>query len=233
MDYLRGYQSFRRDRTWVQKFGLAALLLASGLLLPLVGPLMVYGWRARLLREQVRGNEDQLPALSLKGLEWMRLLVEGARAATVRLLWNLPALATASGLILGIQWAWTKGHRGVELSASFFVCMFLACLIALPALLLSDAFAKVASLRVELSGDVRKGLEVRATWEMAQALLHHLVIGSLLNVLLASLLVSLGLLAAIVGAFFMLALVFAAEGSFMAQLYRRWLHLGGERVASL
>ncbi len=56
MDTLRGLKVFRDDPEWTSKMLVASVLLLSGMVVPIIGQVVVYGWLSLMVRGLVRGR---------------------------------------------------------------------------------------------------------------------------------------------------------------------------------
>lgn len=82
MDIARAFTAPFRDKQWLEKGIIGALLL----FIPLIGYLLVFGWALRYLKAVLSGDDTELPAWN----QWRQNLVLGFKATLVAIVWFSP-----------------------------------------------------------------------------------------------------------------------------------------------
>lgn len=231
MDYFRGFTIFRDDPEWSNKLLVGAVLALTTLLIPIIGQLVIMGWATLLLRQAVRGQPLPMPPLRFDVEQWIKLLGIGFKPFAVAFVWSLPAMLL-SCIIFGCGYgisiaAVTAAGSGAEAGPFAGLCLAASGLLALPVAILFGLPAAAAGLRTALTDDFSHGLQFGAVIEMCKATLRELLVGAILLTLVAALL---SIVLCGVGGLILATPIAAAYALFLAQIYERWLQVGGEAL---
>ncbi len=148
-----------RDRRWMQKFLLAALLS----LIPLFGQVFVLGWALGITRRVIEGAAELLPEIDLPND-----LLRGLKAWGINLLYSLPALVVAFpvGVGIGLLIA-TRDSRVAEFWGLALLCLMVG-LIAYSLLLAFVLPATYAIFLVE-GEQFSAGLKLRRVYDLLRS----------------------------------------------------------------
>lgn len=233
MQYLRGWRALRQDPRWTAKILIGSVLL----LVPLVGPIVLSGWRALMLRRAVSGQDAPLPRLDFDMEYLKQLLMTGFKGFVVQLLWSLPLVVVFLGGCLGCAIsAFVAGAgaiAGDALGGLAVLCAGLAFgVIALVLLILVSMPFQIAVLRAELTDDLDSAMRFKDVFAMTRVMAKELIVGQ----------VVLGLLTVLV--FLPFAVFTVGLGVYpanvvrqivsvywLAQIYERYREKGGEPLA--
>jgi hypothetical protein len=192
VEYLRGLRRIPRDPDWVSKILMGCLLLAGGLVVPIigaiVGALTLRGWSSLALRRAVRGEESPvLPPLEPDFDYCGKLVVTGLKASLAWLAWMLPVLlvvmpagvcgllGAAAAIIAALEPSDADAAIGIGMIAFYAIGL----VILWGTLLLLSSPAQIAMIRVEVADDLDAGLALRPVLETTRTVLRELVLGSI------------------------------------------------------
>ena len=166
MDLARALSAPFRDDDWPEKLVIAALLL----LLPLIGPLLVFGWTLRYAREVVGQHDRALPTWR----KWSEHLTLGLLGAVVTIVWFLPTLAVLALSALALLPALLGDDRVriISLAISF---AGLSCL-ALPLATLTTMILPFPLGRLVTTNQLSKALSLVDTLHEARQVLPFLLV---------------------------------------------------------
>ncbi len=88
MDFGRAFSFVTEDPKWLQKVGIAALVM----LIPLIGPITVYGWALEITRRVINNDPEPLPDWN----DFGGLLGKGFQAFVVYFVYSLPIILISS-----------------------------------------------------------------------------------------------------------------------------------------
>lgn len=240
MDTFRGFKVFRDDSEWTSKMLVASVLLLSGMVVPIVGQAVLVGWSALLIRGQVNGRPAAWsPPLRFDFDYLGKLFGPGFRSWIARLVWSLP-IGLVFGFVFGCLYvgmfvaaagaagaARDGGGAGAGIAAFIPCLMPIMMLILVPLAIVASIPATVAALRVELTDDLKQGMNFRAVMDMTKLIFREALKGTLLLTLVSIPLVLLGELCCFVGIFPAIYVIMVANCHFQAQLYGAYLAKGG------
>lgn len=235
IEYLHGYRLLRKDPGFGQKLFVGSLLLLSGVAIPLLGQVVLQGWQGVMVRRVVQGHEAPVPRLDWDFNYLGKLLMEGFKPLIVSILWSLPAVIIAMPFLFGGYIGMLYGSvllaEGGE-SSGLFVVLGSAAAIFIGAILVFvlGIPARVAALRAELSGDLNEGLKFTEVMRFTRENIGPLLKGTLVLGIVGTVLALVGLMCCYVGAFAAGYASIAAQGVFVAQVYRSHLARGGRAI---
>jgi hypothetical protein len=97
MQFGKAFTFVFEDPKWLQKVGIAALII----LIPIVGPFAVFGWSLEVTRRVINNDPELLPTFS----DFVGHLMRGLKAFVIGLVYVLPIIlvsACSNGLMVGI-----------------------------------------------------------------------------------------------------------------------------------
>jgi hypothetical protein len=207
MDVGRAFSFIFEDRDWIQKVGLAALVT----LIPIIGQIFLAGWMLEITLRVIRKDPVPLPEL-----DFGKNLTRGFQSLVVTLVYSLPAIALSLlfVLIAFLTGDLSSNQPGALFWISFACFMILALVYSLVIALIQPAALANMVDHNELSAGLRFG-EVIALFR-ASPLTYVITI---LCVILANLVASVGTIACFVGVVFTAALAAAFTGHLYGQAY--------------
>lgn len=229
MQYLRGWRAMRQDPQWMGKVVMAVLLL----FVPLVGPLVLYGWQTLMLRRAVSGQEAPLPRLDFDTDYLMKLLQVGFKAYLVRLLWSLPVIVLLGTLLcctyVGVMVSAAIGANGEDTIGvvGVVVTLITGCLLYPVVMIGGSMPMQVAVTREELTGDLDGAMRFRDVLSMTKLITRELIVGNLAMFGVTLVATLFGLVTCYIGLFPAMVVVAIIHTYWQAELYGAYLQKGG------
>lgn len=234
MDYLRGFKVFRDDPEWTQKLLVGSVLIASSMIIPILGQVVVIGWASLAMRRAVRGDMS-LPRLEFDMDYLGKLLGVGFKGFIASFVWQLPIVLLAIALMICMYAAifaaaFGAASGGEEVSALIGCCACGGMLTIFPLAILGALPAMVAGMRAELTDKIEAGLAFKPVLDFTKAMFGDLFKGALIIWLASIPITIVGLLTCYVGLFPGIVLLAFVKVHFLAQVYEKWVAQGGEAL---
>jgi hypothetical protein len=221
MKYLVGFKKAFRTPRWP----ITILCLAVGALIPILGPMVIWGYIANRCARELVGDDsaaldfdfNQLSDYLLRGaLLFLGMLVTSIVVIPLYMIAYIPFLAV---LII------SKGEpQGPMLAIAFGIMMLIYFLAIVVQMLVLTPIA----IRGGLSADIAAMFEFKPMLRFLRAMWLELIVGHVLLMLVSIVASIVGLCALIVGVFIAAAVTTIAYGYLMLQLYTDWIDRGGE-----
>jgi hypothetical protein len=204
------------DQEWLQKLGIAALVM----LIPILGQFIVAGWGLEVTRRVIQRNPQPLPDWS----DFVGHLVRGLQVAVIGLVYALPIIlvsACQQGFVIALQ----NNNDNTAVTAMTALSVCLSCFSLFYGLFLGlvmpAALGKFAATG-QMGAAFRFG-EVFALVRAAPAA--YLI--TLLGGIAAAIIAMLGLIVCIIGVLFTAAYATAINGHLYGQAYNEAVAPGG------
>lgn len=229
MQYLRGWRAMRQDPEWMGKVVIATVLL----FVPLVGPLVLYGWQTLMLRRAVSGQDAPMPRLEFDMDYLMKLLQVGFKVYLVRLLWSLPVIGLLGTLLcctyLGVTVSAVIGANGEDtIGVIGVVVTMITCCILYPVVMIGGSMPmQVAVTREELTDDLNGSMRFRDVLAMTKLIARELIVGNLAMLAVSLVAAMFGLVTCYIGLFPAMVVVAIIHTYWQAELYGAYLQKGG------
>lgn len=230
MQYLQGARALKDDPHGGQVLLTGSLLIASSIVVPLLGQIAFMGWQTLLLRRLVRG-EPGLPPLELDLDALGKLVGVGFRGFIAGFVWSMPPMILLWVLTFCVFFALGFVTDGSGPTALFTVLGVYG--LVLPLFLFAPIPAYWATLRAELSGDLNEALKWKEVLAMVRTMGRESIVAIVMLGLVGIPIGLLGLLLCCIGIFPAIVVAWTLHTFIFAELYQRWLHRGGEPVAPL
>lgn len=229
MEYLRGWRALRNDPQWMMKVLVGTVLT----FIPVVGPIVLTGWRALMLRRAVSGQDAPLPKLEFD-IEYLKqLLMAGFKGFLAQLLWSLPLVVVFMGAYLGCilsAFAVVASTGGGDEAGVAMICVALAFCIIVPVLIIAATLPlNIATLRAELTDDVGAAMRFKEVFAMTRLMMKELIVGQIVLMMLAFfVLVPFAVITLGIGLYPGAIVMQVVSAYWLAQIYERYLEKGGE-----
>jgi hypothetical protein len=222
MKYLAGYRKAFQTPRWP----ITILCLAVGALIPILGPMVIWGYIANRCARELVGDDsaaldfdfNQLSDYLLRGaLLFLGMLVTSIVVIPLYMIAYIPFFAV---LII------SEGEpQGPMLAVAFGIMMLIYILAIVVQMLVLTPLA----IRGGLSADIGTMFEFKPMLRFLRTMWLELVIGHVVLMLVSIIASIVGLCALIVGVFIAAAVTTIAYGHLMLQVYTDWIDRGGEQ----
>lgn len=228
MEYLRGWRALRKDPQWISK----VLIGTLAQFVPVVGPIVLAGWRSLMLRRAVSGQDAPLPRLDFDFEHLKSLLFTGFKGFLAQLLWSLPLvvilLGTYVGCIASAFFVAAMASSGDGPGVLPVLIILLFCVLVPILVIVTSLPLNIATLRAELTDDLAPAMRIKDVLAMTRFMAKELIVGQLvlmgigIGVLLPFGVITLGL------GLYPGAIVMQVIGAYwQAEVYKRYLEKGG------
>lgn len=200
------------------------LLMAVCILIPVVGILVLLGYRSELLDDWLDGKDDQ----QVRGFDFNRFspqLMRGIWPFLYQLI-----IGMAVGMVFAVMYVVAVLIVFASKSPELFVIFYILYMIAVFVL---QVFMQAVIWPFSTYGSITAKFDLKAAWAFAkdyyQRLGFFFLVVTALNYMLLSMLSSFaGLAMCCVGVYPAAAVISMADGNLVYQLYQRYLERGGE-----
>jgi hypothetical protein len=217
MDFSRAFSYVTQDQNWLQKVGIAALVM----LIPLIGPITVLGWALEITRRVINNDPAPLPDWN----DFGGLLSKGFQAFVVNFAYALPLIVISScSNVLG-QFVAGNGDSQAVNAAIIVVSVCIGCFSLIYGIVLG-LFLPAALGNVAATGQMSAGFrfnEVLGLVRAAPAPYFMVLLGSIL----ASIVAGFGVIACVIGILFTSAFAAAFNAHLWGQAYNVAKNLQG------
>ncbi|MGC1379226.1 MAG: DUF4013 domain-containing protein [Anaerolineales bacterium] len=215
MNFGRAFSYVTEDPEWLQKVGIAALIM----LIPILGQIIVIGWALELTRRVINNEPDKLPDWSNFGDH----LSKGFQGFVIAFVYALPAIlvsACSQGVSFLPAMMNNSGSSSTATtiaSVVMVVSLCLSCVMIIYELFL--AFVLPAAMgNFAATGQISAGFRFGEVFGLVRAAPGAYFM-AFLGSLLASIVAMLGLIACIIGVLFTVAYAYAVNAHFWGQAY--------------
>jgi hypothetical protein len=210
MEFGRAFSFITQDAKWLQKVGIAALVM----LIPIVGGIVVFGWALEITRRVINNDPEPLPDWN----DFGSLLSKGFQAFVVNFVYSLPIIliSACSNVLVTLG---TSGNSDsdtityVLMAVSVCIGCFSLIYGILIGLLIPAAMGNLAASG-QLSAGFRFG-EVIGLVRAAPGAYAMVLLGAIVGGIVASF----GVIACFIGIFFTAALAMAFNAHLWGQAY--------------
>lgn len=239
VDLTYGIDLVQADPEWPTKLGLFLLVWA----VPFVGWLVVMGWLAYGTRRAIARVTPVLLPPTADIATLLDYAETGFKAMLVSFVWSLPPLALLFGTmgclyfaVFAAALAAVSGADGTD-GASLVLVPLIVCggLVIIVMLAVLNAAlsmpASAATLRAELSGQIGRGFDTAAVFEMVKRVLRDWLLNLVLLAIVTLLSVSFANALPLIGMFVSTFLVAILRTFAVVSVYEKYLAAGGTPVA--
>lgn len=237
MEYLKGWRVMREDPEWMRK----TFFVGLSMFVPVLGPIVVTGWSALILRRAVSGQDAPLPRFDFDFDYLGKLLNVGFKGFLASLLWSLPmvglimvfycciyggGMVLMGGVMAGGEAGGGEGAAAVGIIGMLFIGV--AFLFLMVAMVVLTMMRTVGYTRAEVADDVNVALKLKETWDMTRMLVMPMFIAAFVFYFVAlagSLVASFTLCLAYPS---VLGVMVVLGAHYRAELYKVYLQKGGE-----
>ena len=225
MEYRRAYSHPFQQSNWIK----TVLLLAVCILIPIVGVMVILGYRAEILDRWLDDGDDRRQKVFDFG-RFSEQLNRGISPFLYQLIIGL-----AFGMVLGIMYVgliilWiTSKNQGLFLVglAFFYLCLFVI-----------QIFVKMIVWPFTLHGQITGKFEFGNAWRFAKDFYSRIGITNLAGIALCCMVLDLlvmivGMMLFCIGMYPALAVMLLADNHILWQLYRRYLEKGGVEIPQI
>lgn len=222
MEYRRAYGSPFKPADWIKN----VLLLAVCVLIPIVGVMVILGYRAELMDRWLDdGDDDRQKPFDFN--RFVELLTRGVGPFLYQLIIGL-----AFGLVMAAMYVALIMTLVVSNEPTLFLVglgLFYLCLFVI------QIFVKLITWPFVLHGQVYGKFDFGAAWKFAKDFYSRVGIVNLLGIalcctILDALCLFAGMLLFCVGMYPAIAVIMLADNHILWQLYRKYLDKGGEPI---
>ncbi|MFO0934992.1 MAG: DUF4013 domain-containing protein [Gemmataceae bacterium] len=222
MEYLRPYQLPFKEKSWVTTI----LFLAIVILIPIVGVMVVLGYRSQLLDRWLKDGDDQRQ----KPFDFNNFgdyLQRGIWPFLYQLLIGL-----AIGMLAVFIYA---AFIAVAIASNNRAIVFVAFIFYIISIFALQVIVKFVAWPFTLHGQITKGFDLGAAYRFSKDFYSRIGLVNLIGIsicvmVLDVLVVLVGMMLLCVGIYAAAALVMLAENHFLWQLYRKYLAQGGQPI---
>lgn len=224
MEYLRGLRVLREDPDWFSKVAVGGLLLASTVIIPIFGQIVIMGWAAHTLRRTLQGTNTPLPDLNFDWNIWTKhYLGPGLKAFVVNLVWVVPPVILSVALMCvasGVAAVTVDGQSPAPWSSITVLLLGLLSIIAYTLVLAASLVGQMASMITMATDEIKDGLDFKAVLAFTKRHLTQILMGALIIGTTAFGLALLGLLVLCVGVALVPPVVLVMQVHHFAQMYQ-------------
>lgn len=213
IDFARPFQYVLEDKDWMKKVGISGLLV----LIPIAGPLFIFGYQRRVAVAVADGKELPLPEVGPWGEDFMI----GLKMIGIGFCWMLaPILLYLVGSIGGVLISQASPDLGG------IVIMGFMCL-TIPVAIACGVFAFLGQIRMFDTGEFASAFRVKESIALLKSQWLNMLLGFVVMTI-AGFLAYFGLIACLIGVIFTLAWaqVFVG-GHVFGQIIREYRRSGG------
>ena len=216
MEFGKAFSFPFEDQEWLQKLGIAALIM----IIPILGQFIVAGWALEITRRVIQRNPQPLPDWSDFGGH----LVRGLQVAVIGLVYSLPIIlvsACQQGFVIALQ----NNNDNTVLTAMTALTVCLSCFSLVYGLFLA-LVVPAAMGKFAATGQIGAAFRFGEVFGLVRAAPAAYLI-TLLGGLVAGLVAMLGLVVCIIGVIFTAAYAYAINGHLYGQAYNEAVATGG------
>jgi hypothetical protein len=223
MDFGAAFSFVTADEEWVKKLAIGSALALAGILTLGLALIPVAGWALAITRRVSEGTEPVLP-------EWTNfgeLVMDGLKMVAISLIWSLP-LIIISACLAGAT-ALLSGDDGGTVPA--LISTLISC-VSIPYSLLLALLLPASYGHLAYTDEFGASLNPANAFKIFRENIGAYVIVALVYAFLVPIVVSIGALVCLIGAFPAIAYTTAVMGHLMGQAYKGAKEAGFELAAS-
>lgn len=208
MELGRAFTFAFEDKDWLKKIGIAGLIM----IIPILGQIIVAGWAVEIARRVIHRDAEPLP-------DWTNFgdfLVKGLKVFVIGLVYSLPVILLQACL----QGGMAAGLNGADSDTQNILSIITACVGCVAAILgiVLGLFAAVGMSKFAATDDLGAAFRFGEIISLFRAAPGAWIM-TLLGVMIAGLLSTLGLILCIIGVIFTYAWAFTVQGHLYGQAY--------------
>lgn len=228
MEYLRGWRALRKDPQWMMKVLIGTLFS----FVPVVGPIVLTGWRSLMLRRAVSGQDAPLPRLDFDFEYLKNLVMVGFKGFLAQLLWSLPLVVVLMGgyvgCILSAVLVAGASDGGDDPGAPIAIVAVIFCVLMPIFIIVTSLPLNIATLRAELTDDLAPAMRIKDVFAMTRLMAKELIIGQLVLMAIGfGVMLPFGLVTFTLGLYPAAIVMQIISAYWLAEVYKRYLEKGG------